>query len=705
MRRALSYRALGLALTLLAPATRAQQASNLAALHRSGQTFLTWDEAGTGNTTESYRVYRHTAEITAGNLPEASALAWVPRGSSRYPAESAFRGSNVYFVIEHLGPNLASNRGLFVYTPHEAGPFFYAVTFRTNGWENTGDFSAANSLMAAVTEAEADPGPVLVRTSATGRVRTYTQYMDYHRWNPTLGGYAYNYSVCLPANYSNTVAWPLHLKLVSHGSRYDETETGSWYNRGIQIYGDDPDDTWHYGFHENWDYSKSTHPTSGIIVNYTEQRHLRAIHDVIRDPYYNVDTNRIYAWYSSMGGSGAMTLGFHYPHVFAAVFCWQPVTVYRTADFWRGQDFEKLWGGTNYNLPIENRGLQAGPITNFNGMGVFHWMDHLALLTNHPGRDVPMFFFHAGKNDGNIEFETQGAPAPEAFQRARAGFVAMIDPSSHSGIAFADWPTAATTNWDIRQLAFRRDVSFPAFSWASGNDAAPPPAQPLTNFYNKTLEWSCPWNNFAGGIVDTATNYEIMLRSRAGTQHAAVTVRRPQLFRPPPGHGVVWENVPRGASVPAAMGDLRVDDDGLVTVERFVIATNGNLLRLRTDALADSDGDGLPDWWELARSLNPTSTVDGAGVDSDLDGVVNGDEKRTGTDPLSSNDCFRIVAATEAGSTWVSSPGLAYTVERTTNYLAWEAAATGIVALEARTAVPTPLPTNYPGQAYRIVAE
>ncbi|HOW97114.1 MAG TPA: hypothetical protein PK634_04930 [Kiritimatiellia bacterium] len=690
---------------LAGPAARAQQASNLAAFHRSGQTFLTWDEAGAGDTAESYRVYRHTGEISTGTLASATLLASVPRGSSYYPAESAFRGSNVYFVIENLGPNLASNRGLFVYTPHDSGAFFYAVTLRTNGRENTNEFGAGNALTAAVSEAEADPEPVLVRTSATGRVRTYTQYMDYHRWNPTLGGYAYNYSVCLPANFSNTVAWPLHLKLVSHGSRYDETETGSWYNRGIQIYGDDPDDTWHYGFHENWDYSKSTHPTSGIIVNYTEQRHLRAIHDVIRDPYYRVDTNRIYAWYSSMGGSGAMTLGFHYPDVFAAVFCWQPVTVYRTADFWRGQDFETLWGATNYNLPIENRGPQAGPITNFNGMGVFDWMDHLAMLTHHPGRDVPMFFFHAGKNDGNIEYETQGEPAIGAFYQARCGFVALIDPSSHSGIAFADWPTASTTNWDIRQLAFRKDISFPAFSRASGNDAAPPPAEPLTNFYNKTLEWSCPWNHFAGDIVDTATNYEIVLRSRAGAQHAAVTVRRPQLFKPAPGQGVVWENVPRGESAPAAMGDLRVDAHGLVTVERFVITTNGNRLRLRSDALADSDSDGLPDWWELARGLNPSSTVDAAGVDTDLDGLVNGDEKRTGTAPLSSNDFFRIVAAGEPGPTWSSTPGLVYTVQQTTNYSAWEPVSTGIVAMETRTAIPILFPTNHSGPAYRVFTE
>ncbi|MCF7837825.1 MAG: hypothetical protein K9N49_04275 [Candidatus Marinimicrobia bacterium] len=691
-----------LGLGLLGWSVQAQQPANLSAVHRAGQTFLVWDEVLPGSTSDFYRIYRHTAEITPATRADAEMLAAVPQGSSFYPAESDRLDTNVHYVIEDLGPQLGTNQGLFVYTPRNTGDFFYAATWVSNGWENTGDFSAANSLTASVYEAAADPAPVLVRLTPSGRTRTYTQFMDYHAWNATLGGYAYNYSVALPANYTNTTAWPTHLKLVSRGSRYGDDDTSSWYNRGIQIHLDDPDNTWHYGFNESWDYRQGDGPTNGVIVNFTEQRHLRALYDVMRDPLYNVDTNRLYAWYSSMGGSGAMTLGFHYPELFAAVFCWQPVTRYRTTEHWRKQDFEPLWGAASNNLPIVNRGRFAGPITNFNGLGVFDWMDHFAILTNQPGRHVPMFFFHAGKNDDNIEYDTQGAPAPALFQEARAGFVAMIDPSSHSGIAWVDWPTAATTNWDIRNLNFRLDSSFPAFSWASGNDAAPPPASPLTNFYNKTLEWSCAWNDFAGDIVDTPTQYVIVVRSGAGTQHAAVTIRRPQAFRPAPGTGIIWSNIPLGAVEALAFGDLRVDAHGLVTLPHTVITPTGNRLVFRTDPLTDSLNDGVPDYWLDAHDLDPLDPADGASADSDEDGFTNEQEYRARTNPRDAGSRLEIEELAPDRIAWQSSPGQSYRLEHTTNYVDWLPYATSVVAVGSVTEFVAPSEWPEPAGAFRL---
>lgn len=47
---------------------------------------------------------------------------------------------------------------------------------------------------------------------------------------------------------------------------------------------------------------------------------------------------------------------------------------------------------------------------------------------------------------------------------------------------------------------------------------------------------------------------------------------------------------------------------------------------------ADSDGDGVPDWWELKAGLNPADPAD-AEVDSDGDGLSNLPEYLAGTDP------------------------------------------------------------------------
>ena len=47
----------------------------------------------------------------------------------------------------------------------------------------------------------------------------------------------------------------------------------------------------------------------------------------------------------------------------------------------------------------------------------------------------------------------------------------------------------------------------------------------------------------------------------------------------------------------------------------------------------DSDGDGLPDWWELLHGLSPFDPTDGY-EDFNHDGVSNADEFANGTDPL-----------------------------------------------------------------------
>jgi len=52
--------------------------------------------------------------------------------------------------------------------------------------------------------------------------------------------------------------------------------------------------------------------------------------------------------------------------------------------------------------------------------------------------------------------------------------------------------------------------------------------------------------------------------------------------------------------------------------------------------LLDTDGDGLPDWWEQKYGLNPFDSSDGA-KDADGDGVTNQEEYQNGTHPRITN--------------------------------------------------------------------
>ena len=58
----------------------------------------------------------------------------------------------------------------------------------------------------------------------------------------------------------------------------------------------------------------------------------------------------------------------------------------------------------------------------------------------------------------------------------------------------------------------------------------------------------------------------------------------------------------------------------------------GRLFRVHAPGSADSDADGMPDWWELKHGLDPADPSDASG-DADSDGLCNLDEFRAGSDP------------------------------------------------------------------------
>lgn len=108
---------------------------------------------------------------------------------------------------------------------------------------------------------------------------------------------------------------------------------------------------------------------------------------------------------------------------------------------------------------------------------------------------------------------------------------------------------------------------------------------------------------------------------------------------------------------------------------------------VETDAqpLADSDGDGIPDPWELFRALNPSDAGD-ASSDGDADGQNALAEFQNRTDPADPDSVLRCVEFRLAPApllqpyprsiylTWSASPGIAYELETSSDLMNWQLA-------------------------------
>ncbi len=575
------------------------EATGLTAFHRSGQTFLTWPETAPDNPTITYQVYRHSAPIDAENLGAATMLAEVPQWSGAYWTERS-RALDAWvveggylsmrnYVINDLEPELPDGTGLFVWTTHEDGDFYYAVMSSDGTLFTTA---------AAIIERVGAPAPVLAWQSEDGLSRVYTQFMDYSAFNPTFDAprpgnwmnlpewetlqqarhqqYAYNYWVGLPSaeNCEGSVPAqvPLILRIEGHGSRYG-TPVAAEYWCAVMMWGDDPTQSWYFGFSATHDYASETPVITGPIVNYSEARLMRAVRDTIGlldAP--TIDTNRVYLYGHSMGGTGALMLGQRYPQVFAAIFASEPMMNYRAAQMWQ-EEMQGKWGAQDLNLPVEIQGLDAAHLTAYQGTGVWDWQNLGAQLSARRGDDMAFISLIHGTLDTVIDWETVVRPAYTNFYAGSRAFMAETRETEHGWTGFLDNP-----NWRFDRLTLRLDESLPGLSNASGNAPMPPVG---VGSYNTSLEWSSSWNDFAGAPMDADQGWAVVLRSLAGDQTVDVTPRRLQRFVVAPGISYVWQNYRQSDNTVVQEGVVETDADGLITVEGFMVSEGGNRLVIR----------------------------------------------------------------------------------------------------------------------------
>ena len=141
------------ALVLSAPAVRAATITNLQAVHRNGQTFVTWDNLpGTG---WLYHVYASPSPIEeVAALDNATELAIVGDHSAVDQRISMLLGQTLTFRIDANQPPLSLSRGLFVATPVASQYSFYVVLAQQVGMREDRTLVPGQNLL---------PDPVIER--------------------------------------------------------------------------------------------------------------------------------------------------------------------------------------------------------------------------------------------------------------------------------------------------------------------------------------------------------------------------------------------------------------------------------------------------------------------------------------------------------------------------------------------------------------
>ena len=603
------------------------QPTNFQAFHRSGQTFLTWTERADFSG-ESYRVYRHTAPITANNLAAATRLYEVWEDSAtlyanRYWDDNTSSERARYFdraVITNGGSQLPVGTGLLVWTPATndfsggtTGSVYYAVTtVKSDGVENRTNFTSANTL-GPLAEGVAEPLPVEAPLGVT-RGHLYLQFMDLRNWNLTfhapragngyLGldsdlpsvqhalAYVYDYVVFEPDCGSGAQATMFSLHGWGGGTYGPVTgDPDPWGWCAYRIYPIDQSETWWFGFARTNDFRVNAEvPAGDTIANFTEQRILRMLRDLQRQPPGPpVDTNRAFVYGQSMGGSGTLALALRYPNVFAAAYASEPMTDYATSGDgggldWRS-DVEPKWGARALNLPVQLDAPAgwADPLKRYNGTNVWVWQNHRFNLTNRIADEIVPLGVGHGTNDMVIEWPTQARPFYGVLNSARRCYGGVVNDGGHSWMGFwglppSLWPDNSLTPFRAFQVV--RNETVPGLANASGNGPLPPVA---TSEYNLALEWSSSWDAWDGAPLDTTNVWQLSLHSLSTTQTVDVTPRRTQQFHPTPDALVRWRNIRVNDGGEIQSGTVTADAFGLMTVTNVTVSPSGNRLRLELE--------------------------------------------------------------------------------------------------------------------------
>ncbi len=531
--------------------------TGIRAVHRHGQTFITWNDVADGEAGAKFRysLYRSTHPITADNLKDAELCYHGVLNNSAKLFGHAFNHKDRIdpmkptAILVEGGPPLPMWSGLAVHTVRKAGKAYYAVVATDKKHAPvSGIVPGKSATTAPVVEEVAPIRPIKLHDSKSRGIYSAQTSITGQKGLPlrvalhgsqgqggTAGDYGDYYLYFATPEMGYRDGLPGVFTVVE---RREKTGNYLLLNGRDAIEhpgGTQALETFWFGYSCVPQLAKHTEARA---YPFTERRQEWIIDWVVKA--YAADPERVTMSGGSMGAWGTTTYGLRHPDRFAALYPNRPRT--------RQRGLPTI--GTP--VPKTQKVFLDDGITDY-----FTRMDLVKFASEHPG-DLPFYGWCCGRRDGFATWQEQ-IDMVKAMTASRHGFAFAWNNGDHSSGAE---PMARVLKYYPPEL-FARNRSYPAFS-RSSIDQNPGDGDPKTGDLEGGINLGFRWAD----VVDEETRWTVTLSNTLATADMTVDVtpRRCQSFKPRPGSSWKWK------SSLGDSGTVKADAAGLVTVPRVKLA-------------------------------------------------------------------------------------------------------------------------------------
>jgi hypothetical protein len=522
------------------------------AVHRHGQTFVTWKDAAEGEAGAKYRyaLYRHTEPITEASLARAEVCGrGIPNNSAKlygsaFSAKDRLDPAKPYAVIEEGGEPLPPWSGLAVHTARKAGKAYYAVVATDEKGAARGkpaaladpvDEKPAPIQAIKLHDSKARKGPYVSSTSVTGK-KGLPLHVTLHGSQSTGGGageYGDYYLFFGTRDMGFRDGLPGVFSVEEHRGK-DGNRLLLRVRDAVEHPNGRAMETYWFGYScvPQWaDHSEAR------FYPFTEARLMWTVEWVVK--HYGVDPERVTVGGSSSGAVGSMNVGFRHPEVFAAAL--PAVGRVRKVPA----------------IPLDKPHPKGARLLMADGKTEYlDRADGPRFAAEHPG-DLPFLGWACGRNDGYATWQ-EHIDMVKAMTEAHHGFAFAWNNGGHGEGGRA--MQMITKYYPAEKFARQR--SYPAFGNSSIDDnmgSGDPKDGDLEGGINLGFDWK--------DVKDEERQWSARLSNALAKKEmtADVTPRRCQKFKPKPGEKLTW------ADSAGNTGAVTADTNGLATVKAVKI--------------------------------------------------------------------------------------------------------------------------------------